>query len=149
MMLYIVLGLACFAIYGSKWMLANIKPKPNRAKVEMRKTIKELKEQADELNTPSTYATYSKLNKRIESMEKEMSTMADFEETSGLYWVIILMPYFAAALFIGQSCELNISGDDVYWPLNNIFGTQDKKIYHLSLSAWYLLSLVVIKSLVG
>lgn len=145
-MLYLVLGLAALAIYGSKWMLNLLAPRPNKAKAEYRKAVSELKLQAEELNTPSTYSSFSKLNRRVQSMEKELEKMPDFEGKNDLYWVIVLMPYFACLLFIGQTYEMNIYGEDVYWPIHNIFGFQMQKTYSISLPMWYVLSLVVIKS---
>ena len=146
MMLYLVLGLALLAVYGSKWMQSASSPKPNKAKSEYRKAVNELRQQAEELNTPSTYAHYSKLNRRVIGMEKELEKMPDFESNNDLYWVIKLMPYFAGLLFIGQSYEMKVYGEEVYWPIHNIIGTQDHKVFSLSLTAWYCISLIVIKS---
>jgi hypothetical protein len=130
-------------------MRKTLTPKPNKAKADMRKLINELKEQADELNTPSTFAAYSKLNRKVLAMEKDLNTMPDLEASHDLYWVIAFLPYIAVFAFIGQSYEMAILGEDVYWPINRILGTQEHKTFYFSLSAWYVISLIVIKSLIG
>ena len=149
MMLYIVFSIACAAIYGSKWMLQTLSPKPNKAKIDMKKLIRDLKEQADELNSPSTFASYSKLNRRIQQMEKDLSAMPDTEASHDLYWVVVSMPYILSLLFIGRSYDMSIFGEETYWPIDKIIGLQTEKIYSFSLSAWYIISLIVIKSLLS
>lgn len=149
MMIYAVMGLGIAAIYGSRWLLESMKPKPNKSKEELKKTIHELRQQAEELNTPSTYSAYSKLNKQVERMEKEMHEMPDFSGNNDLYWVIVLMPYIASFLFIGQYHELSILGEDVYWPIGSIIGYQEHRKFYLSLSAWYIICLMVTKTFIG
>jgi uncharacterized membrane protein (DUF106 family) len=149
MLLYAMVGFAVASIFGTRWLLGTLKPKPNEAKLEMKKTINELKQQAEELNSPSTYAAYSKLNRQIQNMEARYSEMQDVQGHTDLYWVIVCMPYASALLFIGQTYDLNVYGEDVYWPIHNFIGKQENKVFHLSLSVWYAVCLIVIKFLVS
>jgi hypothetical protein len=149
MILYIVIAVAGASVYASRWMLKNLKPKANKAKMEKHRLILDMKEQAEALNNPSTYAAYSKFNRKISLMEKELASMPDAEGNNDLYWIVVLMPYFAMFLFVGQTYEIPVAGEDIYWPVHGFLGYQSQKIYHFSLSSWYLISLIVIKSFIG
>lgn len=148
MIIYLVVAFAGFTLYGCRWLMGSMKPQANREKENLKKTINDLRQTAEELNNPSTYASYSKLNRKIQTMEKELHQMPDTLGQSQSHWTIALMPYAAALLFIGQTEKLNIYGEDVYWPIHTLIGYQENKVFHLSLSSWYLICLIVIKSLV-
>lgn len=145
MMFYAVIALAFITVSGTSWLKSNLQPKPNKYKQEIKKTINELKTQAEELNNPSTYAAYSKLNRKIKEMEKNCAAMSDYEASNDLGWVISLMPYLLSLAFIGQYAMFDIQGDFSFWPLDVFLGYQEKKTFNLSLVSWYLLVLSIIK----
>lgn len=132
-------------ILGSKYLLNSLSTRPNSAKQELANTIKELKEQAEELNNPSTFAAFSKLQRKINALEIQLSSMKDQNTSTEVIILLKLMPYLMAFLFLGSYYSLTIMGSEVYWPLNFILGYQEGKEYYLSLFSWYLISLNVIK----
>jgi len=144
-MFYAVIALAATAVLSTSWLKKNLQPKPNKYKQEIKKTINELRSQAEELNNPSTYAAYSKLNRKVKEMEKNCASMSDYESSQDLGWVLGLMPYFLSLLFIGQYTPFNIQGEFSFWPLDIFLGYQEQKTFHLSLVSWYLLALSIIK----
>lgn len=144
-MFYAVIALAATAVFSASWLKRNLQPKPNKYKLEIKKTINELRTQAEVLNNPSTYASYSKLNRKIKEMEKNCASMDDFESSQDLGWMLAFMPYCLSLMFIGQYTPFNIQGEFSFWPLDIFLGYQEQKTFHLSLVSWYLLVLSIIK----
>jgi hypothetical protein len=145
MMFYVVIGLAGLVVYGTRWLKANIQPKANREKENLRKMVKDREQEAEELNNPSTFAAYSKFNKKTEELKKQMNELPDFEASTDLGMLISFMPYTTCLLFIGQYHDFSIIGDHTFWPVDFLLGYQEQKTFHLSLVSWYLLVLIIIK----